>query len=71
MNDRYDAIEMKSHWLSCLLALLVGLCCQVEAAWWMQDIARQGNVTFRPNNDPYPVFRNVKDYGAKGESIEC
>lgn len=36
--------------------------------FWMEDIPRRGKVTFQPNED-YPVFRNVKDFGAKGKSF--
>ena len=39
-----------------------------HAQYWMQNIPRQGKVAFQP--DPtYPVFRNVKDYGAFGQSL--
>jgi hypothetical protein len=35
------------------------------AAFWMEDIRRRGQVAFQ--SDPnYPVFRNVKAYGAVG-----
>ncbi|KAK4123046.1 glycoside hydrolase family 55 protein [Parathielavia appendiculata] len=34
--------------------------------WWLASIQRQGAPAF--NNDPsYKVFRNVRDYGAKGD----
>lgn len=37
----------------------------VGASWWLESIAHQGVAAF--NSDPsYKVFRNVKDYGAKG-----
>ncbi|KAL2208244.1 beta-1,3-glucanase [Sarocladium strictum] len=34
--------------------------------WWFGNIERTGRVPFGSNSD-YPVFRNVKDYGAKGD----
>ena len=33
--------------------------------WWFGNIERTGRVPFGSNSN-YPVFRNVKDYGAKG-----
>lgn len=37
----------------------------VDASYWLESIAHQGVAAFNP--DPsYSVFRNVKDYGAKG-----
>ncbi|CAM1505217.1 Fc.00g108540.m01.CDS01 [Cosmosporella sp. VM-42] len=34
--------------------------------WWFSDIDRQGTVAFS-SGDNYKIFRNVKDYGAKGD----
>lgn len=34
--------------------------------WWFGNIERTGRVPFGTNNN-YPVFRNVKDYGATGD----
>lgn len=50
-------------------ALLVGaLFLQMAGAYWMEDIAHQGRASFNP--DPaYQVFRNVKDFGAKGDGV--
>ncbi|CAG5137551.1 uncharacterized protein ALTATR162_LOCUS145 [Alternaria atra] len=45
---------------------------EVEAAdvgYWMADIAKQGRAAFNPNPDGYKVWRNVKDYGAKGDGV--
>lgn len=33
---------------------------------WMQTIKRQGIAPYAANAADYKVFRNVKDYGAKG-----
>lgn len=38
-----------------------------DTAYWLADIAHQGVAAFNPNPSGYKVFRNVKDYGAKGE----
>lgn len=38
-----------------------------DPAYWLADIAHQGVAAFNPNPS-YKVFRNVKDYGAKGAS---
>jgi glucan 1,3-beta-glucosidase len=39
-----------------------------DTAYWLADIAHQGKAAFNSNPTGYTVFRNVKDYGAKGES---
>ncbi|KAG8933801.1 hypothetical protein FRC01_007047 [Tulasnella sp. 417] len=36
---------------------------------WMQTIKRQGISAYNPNPSTYKVFRNVKDYGAKGDGV--
>lgn len=38
-----------------------------DTAYWLADIAHQGVAAFNPNPSGYQVFRNVKDYGAKGQ----
>ena len=38
------------------------------AAYWMEDILHQGLASFNPNPN-YRVFRNVKDYGARGDGV--
>jgi hypothetical protein len=35
--------------------------------WWFGNVERTGKVPFGTNTVDYPVFRNVKDYGAKGD----
>lgn len=37
----------------------------VASSYWMANIKRQGAVAFGNDTD-YQVFRNVKDFGAKG-----
>ncbi|KAJ7118715.1 exo-beta-1,3-glucanase [Mycena epipterygia] len=39
------------------------------APFWMQNIKHQGIAAFNPNPSTYPVFRNVKDFGAKGDGV--
>lgn len=34
--------------------------------YWLADIPHQGIAAFNPNPSTYKVFRNVKEYGAKG-----
>ena len=38
------------------------------ASYWLADIKHQGVAAFNPNAE-YQVFRNVKDFGAKGKVI--
>lgn len=35
-------------------------------AYWLEDIKHQGLAAFNPDPAAYQVFRNVKDFGAKG-----
>ncbi|KAJ7929194.1 exo-beta-1,3-glucanase [Mycena leptocephala] len=37
--------------------------------FWMQSIKHQGIAAFNPNPTTYQVFRNVKDFGAKGDGV--
>jgi glucan 1,3-beta-glucosidase len=37
-------------------------------SYWMEEIEHQGVAAFNPNAT-YQVFRNVKDYGAKGNGV--
>lgn len=36
------------------------------AQYWLENIKHQGLSPFNPNASTYQVFRNVKDFGAKG-----
>lgn len=40
-----------------------------DPAYWMKDIPKQGIAAFNSNPGSYKVWRNVKDYGAKGKPI--
>ncbi|KAJ5998399.1 Pectin lyase fold/virulence factor [Penicillium sp. IBT 35674x] len=40
-----------------------------DASYWLADIAHQGIAAFNSNPSNYAVFRNVKDYGAKGDGV--
>lgn len=37
-------------------------------AFWMEEIQHQGRAPFQPDAD-FQVFRNVKDYGARGDGV--
>ncbi|OSD08671.1 glycoside hydrolase family 55 protein [Trametes coccinea BRFM310] len=37
--------------------------------YWMQNIKHQGIAAFNSNPSSYQVFRNVKDFGAKGDGV--
>ncbi|KAF9228585.1 glycoside hydrolase family 55 protein [Gyrodon lividus] len=40
-----------------------------EAPYWLEDITHQGMAPYAANLSTYQVFRNVKDYGAKGDGV--
>ncbi|KAN0101177.1 glycoside hydrolase family 55 protein [Tylopilus felleus] len=37
--------------------------------YWLETITHQGTSPFNPNPSSYQVFRNVKDFGAKGDGV--
>lgn len=37
--------------------------------FWLESIKHQGIAAFNPNPGSYQVFRNVKDFGAKGDGV--
>ncbi|EWC47414.1 hypothetical protein DRE_00382 [Drechslerella stenobrocha 248] len=39
------------------------------ASYWLGDIQHQGLSAFNTNPETYQVFRNVKDFGAKGDGV--
>jgi hypothetical protein len=38
-----------------------------DPGYWFKDIQKQGIAAFNPNPAGYKVFRNVMDYGARGD----
>ncbi|KAK4641260.1 hypothetical protein QC761_610850 [Podospora bellae-mahoneyi] len=40
----------------------------VRATFWMEDLSHQGIASFNPDRG-YQVFRNVRDFGAKGDGV--
>lgn len=50
-------------------ALLGAACLQAVAAYWMEDVQHQGISSFNSDPSAYKVFRNVKDFGAKGDGV--
>lgn len=40
--------------------------CRGNSKWWLSNVQRQGTVAYA-NSPAYKVYRNVKDYGAKGD----
>jgi len=41
-----------------------------NAPFWLESIKHQGISAYNPNPSSYKVFRNVKDFGAKGKLRE-
>lgn len=39
------------------------------SSFWLENIAHQGRAAFNANPSGYQVFRNVKDFGAKGRFL--
>ena len=37
--------------------------------FWLQNIKHQGKAAYNSNPSGYQVFRNVKDFGAKGDGV--
>jgi glucan 1,3-beta-glucosidase len=37
--------------------------------YWLQTIKHQGTAAYNPSPSTYPVFRNVKDFGAVGDGV--
>ncbi|KAL2885982.1 Glucan 1,3-beta-glucosidase [Ceratocystis lukuohia] len=57
------------HWqFSPLAAALLALAADSASAYWMEDIKHQGISAYAPSPD-YTVFRNVRDFGAKGDGV--
>lgn len=41
----------------------------VAQSYWLESIAHQGIAPYNAQGSAYQVFRNVKDFGAKGAHI--
>jgi len=48
------------------LSFLLAAASSVRAAFWMEDIHHHGISPFNPDKS-YAVFRNVRNFGAKGD----
>ncbi|KAK1758033.1 pectate lyase superfamily protein-domain-containing protein [Echria macrotheca] len=51
-----------------ILSLWLAAASAVGATFWMEDIRHQGIAPFNPYK-AYPVFRSVKEFGAKGDGV--
>ncbi|KAK5128061.1 hypothetical protein LTR85_005178 [Meristemomyces frigidus] len=40
-----------------------------QCDYWLADIKHQGIAAFNPDPSNYTVFRNVKDFGARGDGV--
>ena len=40
-----------------------------KCEYWLADVKHQGIAAFNPSPNTYQVFRNVKDFGAKGDGM--
>ncbi|TMW66275.1 hypothetical protein Poli38472_004040 [Pythium oligandrum] len=55
---------------SVLVALLLAACMAVcQGAYWLEGIGHNGLAPYHPSGSAYKVFRNVKDFGAKGDGV--
>lgn len=54
--------------MSCSTALGAGTAAASDP-FWMESISHQGISAFNSDPSTYKVFRNVKDYGAKGDGL--
>jgi glucan 1,3-beta-glucosidase len=57
----------------CISSALAQSCSSTGSAsgsspFWLQNIAHQGKMPYNSDSN-YKVFRNVKDYGAKGDGV--
>lgn len=39
------------------------------ASYWLENVKHQGVASFNPNPGNYTIFRNVKDFGARGDGV--
>ncbi|KAF2162825.1 glycoside hydrolase family 55 protein [Zasmidium cellare ATCC 36951] len=47
----------------------VNVAAAVDCSYWLESIKHQGLAAFNSNPGSYQVFRNVKDFGAKGDGV--
>lgn len=52
--------------LSLCLVLITQVLSQELTTFWYEYIAKQGVAPYNAQGSPYQVYRNVKDFGAKG-----
>ncbi|KAF8847257.1 pectin lyase-like protein [Acephala macrosclerotiorum] len=50
-------------------AKVPGAAAVTAAPYWLEGIKHQGISAFNTNSSSYQVFRNVKDFGAKGDGV--
>lgn len=60
------AAAASGHGTSCTKTLGAGTA-SASAPFWLQSIKHQGISAYNSAPSSYNVFRNVKDFGAKGE----
>ena len=53
---------------SCTVPLGSGIASPTDP-YWLETIQHQGSSPFHHNPGSYQVFRNVKDFGAKGDGV--
>ncbi|KAI5780044.1 pectate lyase superfamily protein-domain-containing protein [Geopyxis carbonaria] len=39
------------------------------SSFWLENMTHRGRAAYNANPSTYPVFRNVKDYGARGDGV--
>ncbi|TMW66276.1 hypothetical protein Poli38472_004041 [Pythium oligandrum] len=62
--------ERHSSKTTVLAFVLVSACMAVcQGAYWLEEMAHSGIAAYNANPAAYKVFRNVKDYGAKGDGV--
>ncbi|KAI8615101.1 pectate lyase superfamily protein-domain-containing protein [Chytriomyces sp. MP71] len=57
-----------SNMVAFLLALWIAVAALVQADYWLGSIPHQGASAFNPDKS-YKVFRNVRDFGARGDGV--
>ncbi|KIM76034.1 glycoside hydrolase family 55 protein [Piloderma croceum F 1598] len=62
------AVAASGHGTSCTRTLGAGTA-SASSPFWLQSIKHQGISAYNPTPSSYNVFRNVKDFGAKGDGV--